>query len=77
MIGIEDINKEKIFILFRKLHHRDEYEGTGIRLAHCKKIAELHNGSIWADSVVGEYSSFHLQYLFEFYEKKIKMHFVS
>jgi light-regulated signal transduction histidine kinase (bacteriophytochrome) len=57
-IGIEDTNKEKIFILFRKLHHRDEYEGTGIGLAHCKKIAELHNGSIWVDSVFGEYSSF-------------------
>jgi PAS domain S-box-containing protein len=62
-IGIEDVNKEKIFILFRQLHHRDEYEGAGIGLAHCKKIAELHNGTIWVESKFGEYSSFHFTIL--------------
>jgi light-regulated signal transduction histidine kinase (bacteriophytochrome) len=58
-IGIDEKYWERIFIIFQRLHTKNEYEGTGIGLAHCKKIAELHNGKIWLDSIVGEGSIFY------------------
>lgn len=57
-IGFEEQYKEKIFGLFERLHTRDQIPGTGIGLSICRKIADLHNGSISATSIPGEYSIF-------------------
>jgi PAS domain S-box-containing protein len=57
-IGIADEDKEKVFHMFKRLHSRQEYEGTGIGLAYCKKIVELHNGNIHIVSKPGVGSSF-------------------
>ena len=58
-IGCDENYVNQIFIPFRRLHTREEYSGTGIGLAICKKIVELHGGEIWLASQVGEGATFH------------------
>jgi PAS domain S-box-containing protein len=57
-IGFEEQYKEKIFELFERLHTRDKFPGTGIGLSICKRITELHHGTISARSEPNEYSIF-------------------
>ena len=57
-IGIESQFLDRIFIIFQRLHSRTKYEGSGIGLAHGKKIAELHGGRLWAESQPGRGSQF-------------------
>ena len=57
-IGISEENKKKVFEMFKRLHTRDEYEGTGIGLATCKRIVTSWGGDIWVESEVGEGSTF-------------------
>lgn len=58
-IGIEPQFLDRIFIIFQRLHSRSKYDGSGIGLAHAKKIAELHGGGLWAESLPGQGSRFY------------------
>ena len=58
-IGIDPQYTDRVFVIFQRLHSRDDYPGTGIGLAICRKIIERHGGHIWVDSEPGKGATFY------------------
>ena len=52
---------ERIFLMFERLHNREDYPGNGVGLAVCQQIVQVHGGTIWATSTPGEGSCFYFR----------------
>jgi len=59
-IGMCTEDLESVFDIFKRVKTEENYEGTGIGLAHCKKITDLHHGRIWAESELGKGTKFYI-----------------
>ncbi len=57
-LGIPKEYFDTVFLAFKRLHNKSDYEGTGVGLAICKKIVEIHNGRIWIESEAGKGATF-------------------
>ena len=58
-IGIHPDYKDRVFVIFQRLHTREQYDGTGIGLAVCKRVVERHEGEIWLESEEGKGTTFY------------------
>lgn len=70
-IGINDDFADKIFVIFQRLHKKEDYSGTGIGLAICKRIIERHGGSIWLENKTDGQTGAHFKFTIP---KKVSIH---